>query len=321
MAAKQPLSPFFVSFGAEPFFLDRDLTRLRKWAGRTVVQMDGDGLGDYDLVSACEAYGLDGAPQLVIVDDAQKVKGDKSLRAYIEGKDRADVRTVLAAIVRSEKLPDVWSVAAKKGRLTEHKKFKTWDNNNEVVRWVEAEADRLELLLAKDVAATLYQHVGYNLYRLFSELTKLKLLVGRSIVTREHVRLTLSPTPTAEPWQVADAAFAQDARKALNLLSVLYRNEGNDANVPLVYALMRQAEKMLLARQLLDKSVPEDDIAGIIGMNPWRCKNFYLPQVRKHTVGGLSSLMSRLCQLDLEVKGSAKSKRTLIELTVLSVAG
>jgi FMN phosphatase YigB (HAD superfamily) len=64
----------------------------------------------------------------------------------------------------------------------------------------------------------------------------------------------------------------------------------------------------------------EEDIAGALGMHPWRCKTFFMPLVQRHKMRDLVSHMTRLRKLDADVKGAARSKRTLVELAVLAIA-
>lgn len=314
-------SPFIISFGAEPYFLDADLERARTWKDRSIVLVDGADISDVELVGICETRQMDDSLRVIIVDEANKVKGDKALKAYIDDKNPKDDSTVLVAILRTDKCPEVWLRAAKKGKLIEHKKLKTWDSNNEVVRWIEGEARRLGLTLGAGIADALFALLGSNLYRIISELQKLQLLVGKETVTTQHIRLVISPVLIATPFQVADAAVNKNLKSAMNLLSVLYKNMGEEANVPITSALMWQVEKLTVVRSLLDQGMSEEDIAGAIGMHLYRFKNSLLPMARKHKLRDLLSMMSRLCTLDENVKGSARSKRTHVELAVLSIAG
>ncbi len=312
---------FVVSFGAEDYFLDRDLEKARAWKDRQVVLVSGEDVKEAEFVGLCETGNLDGTPRVVILDDAQKLKGDKALKSYIAAREPHDNGTVVVAIVRSEKCPAVWNDAAKKGRLIEHKKLKTWDSNNEVVKWIENEARRQGLVLDNGISDTLFQYVGSNLYRLSNELTKLALLVGpNGKVGIEQVALVIAKSQTAEPYQVAEAAFAKDARRAMNTLSTVYRTMGDDAHVPITFSLIRQTEKFVLARSLIDRQTPEDEIATALEMNPWRFKTQFLPVVQRHRLPDLVRLMGRLRKLDVDVKSSAKSKRTLVELAVMSIA-
>ena len=315
------VGPFIVSFGTEEYFLDRDMLRAYTWKDRHVVRVSGSDLDDGDLVGILESGTIDGSPKVVVVDDAHKIKADKALKAYIANKDATDDHVVVVAIVRAEKCPEIWVQAAKKGKLIEHRAFKTYDSNNEVVKWIDKEARSLGLALPKGMSETLYRLVGYNLYRLSSELQKLLLLAdSEGKVTLDHLRLTVAPSPTAEPYEVAESAFMKDRKKALNTLSTVYRAMGDEAHVPIAFSLIRQAEKVLLARSLVDQSKDEEEVAGALGMHPWRYRTHFAPIVQRHKVPDLIRYMRILRKLDLDVKSSARSKRTLVELAVLNIA-
>jgi DNA polymerase III delta subunit len=106
----------------------------------------------------------------------------------------------------------------------------------------------------------------------------------------------------------------------MNLLSTLYKSEGDKAHVPIAYALMKQIEKLMAARYMLDAGMSAEDIASALGMHPWRFKTAMLPKVQKHEMRDLIQHMKKTALLDAGVKGSTHSKRTLVELTVLSIA-
>ena len=320
-------SPFIVSFGEEEFLLDRDLQSYRSQPDRTVTILDGDGLEDHDLVTICETNIIDlddpaaTKPRIVVVDDAQEVKAEKALRAYVEKKDSKDLSVVLALIVRDPKLPSIWTKLGSKGAVREHKKFKTFETNNEVVKWMLEEARSIGLSLDSRTATGIFQVVGYDLYRISNELQKLLLLAGSGVpVTIEHIKLVLTQGNSVEPYHVADAVAAKDPKKAMNALSSLYRTTGEDPAVPVAYSLMRQVEKLLVARTMLDRGAGPEEVAGQLNMHPWRCKSFFLPLVGKHTRDGLIRAMHRLCKLDVEIKSGSLSKRTRLELAVLSIA-
>lgn len=320
-------TPIVVSFGEEGFFLDHDFNQFRDQPQRTVVALDGADLTDEELVSICSTISVDlddpanTKPRVVVVDDAHKFKAEKAMKAYVEGKAPDDYGCVLALIFRSEKLPSFWAKQGSKVTVREHKKLKTWDNNNEVIRWLLEEAKRLKLSLDAKMAAGMFQIAGDDLYRLSSELRKLLLLVGPGVpVTVDHLKLVLSPGTTAEPWTVAEAAFAKNPKKAINALSSLYRYSTDDPSIPVMGAMMRQAEKLLVARSMMDRGASPEDVAARLGMHPFRFKMSLLPHVEKHTQRGLTLAMQNLCKLDVDLKRTSHSRRTLLELTVIDLA-
>ncbi len=317
------LSPVVVSFGDEDFFLDRDHADFRKQPDRAVICVDGDDLkGDYELVSICETRTMESKPRVIVVDNANKVKPEKAMKAYLEKKSAKDTDVVLALVHRDVKLPVFWSKLGDKVVIQERKKLKTFETNNEVVKWISDELRRQGLKADDRIANVIFMGTGTDLYRVTNEIQKLKLLVGAgNTVTVEHLQSILTIGSTVDVWQVVDAAANKEAKKAVNLLSSLYKYASDEPSILLAYSLMKQAERMLVACSLLSRGTPEDEVASRVGMHPWRCKTFFAPMVRKHTVGSLTRTMQDLCKLDVEIKRTTHSKRTLLELAILRFAG
>lgn len=323
---KGPVASYYVFFGEEDYFLDKAIDFVQRWPDREVVRLDAsEGLSEEELVDILETQTIDDVKRTIVVDYANKLKESKAkvLRHYVDTRASGQGE-VLVAIVRSGKLSDLWSGIGAKGKLAEHKKFKPWPDKtgkNDYERWIETEAKRFGLGLESGVPELIYQMTGESLYRISNELRKLLLLVGNgNKVSKQHVISVIAVTPNALPKDVVEAAFAKNPKQAMNSLSLLFRSEGDSASVPLVYSMMRETQKYLTARYLLDKGASQDEIATAVGMHPYRCKISLLPHLKKHDQRSLISLMQRLCKLDRDVKSSSISKRTLVELTVLSIA-
>lgn len=313
--------PFVVSFGQEDFYLDQDLEKARRTKNRHVITLDGDSVTEDELVSICEARSFDRKPRLVVLDNAQKFKSTKGeLARYIEDKNPSDVATVLVAIVRAPQLGNLWTKAAGKGRVAEHQTYKPWERNKTISR-VGREAGKLKLKLAPGVADLMLRVTGDNLRQVVSELRKLVHLVGEEgEVTRADVAKIITQVYPAEPFDVAKAAASRNPRKAMTAFSFLYKHMGVGACVVVTASLQRLVEKLLVARQLLDEGVSVDAIAGHLDQRPYPFKKNFLPMVKRHSVTQLLAQMKILCRLEAHVKGGSRSKRTHVELAILSLA-
>lgn len=116
------------------------------------------------------------------------------------------------------------------------------------------------------------------------------------------------------------ASFAAIAlMRAGERVSLLYQDMGDGAAVPIAISLMVQAEKLLVARQMLDEHKSVEEIASRYGMSPFGFKKNIMSTLLKHDVKHLLEHMQRLAKLDVEVKGMSQSKRTLVELAVLTI--
>jgi DNA polymerase III delta subunit len=320
LTSRPPRVGFLVSYGAEDFFLDLEIEGARRWSKREPFLFDGEDITEAELISRIETVSYEG-PRTIIVDNAQKIKLSKMMKGFLDERSKTDTTTVLLAIVRGDKLPSGWAQVAEKGESFEAKKFKPWQTSD-ILRWIDAESAKYSVKLGSEVSAILLRWVDVDLYRLSNEIRKLAIFVGANgTVTKDHLELVVSKTPSATCFQVAEAAISKKASLAINLFSILYKNEGAECLVPTTNALMRQVEKALVVRRSFDRGVDADLTAASVGLD---AKKFPFKQlveaVKKHTVSELINHMSKLCKLDIDVKGVASSKRTLVELAVLAIA-
>jgi DNA polymerase III delta subunit len=321
VTSRPPRVPFLVAYGAENFLLDKEIQRARKWPGRDVFLIEGEDITEGKLISVLSEGSLGGTPITIVLDNAQKVKLGKPMKAFVESKSKSDTSTVLVAVARTEKVPAGWSDVAEKGEISESPKFKPW-MVDPIIRWIETEASTHQVKLAEGVAKALLYFVDSDLYRLSNEVRKLAIFVGPDgIVQKEHLNLVLSATPGATVFQVAEATMSKNKVEAMNTFSRLYKNEGSGCLVFMTSTLMKQVERALIVRRQLDRGVDADLVAASVGLD---AKKFPYRQLsesaRKHTVRELVGHMGRLCRLDADVKGAATSKRTLVELAVLAIA-
>jgi len=320
-------TPVTVSYGEESFFLDRDLNSFRDQPNRSVVVLDGANTNDAELASTCATLIVDlddpasTKPRAVVVDNAHKFKPEKAMKAYLEGKGPKDLGCVLALVVRGDKPLVFWSKLGDKVTLLERKKLKTFDSNNEVVKWIEQEVKLAKLTIDYRTANIMFHAGGGDLYRLASEIQKLRLIVpAGTAITLDHLKLVMTPGSNVDQWTVADAAFDKNTKKALNALSSLYKFVAEDPAISVLYAMMKQAERLFVTRSLLDSGVAHDEIASRIGFHPYRFKQTLLQQAGKHSKRKLASVMQNLCKLDVDLKSTSRSKRTLVEMAILDLA-
>lgn len=318
-------APFVVAYGEEEFLLDRVVALGRSWKDRHVVYLDGDGMDDFEVVSYCETSAYDARLRVVVLDNANKVKETKSasLVAYVEGKAADDDSVVLVAVLRSDKLAKVWQMAAAKGRQEHCKKLKAWETDAVKAR-IADEAMRLKLKLDDDVPDLFLAYFGDNLRRVANELQKLSLIAVDGKVTKKEVALVVAPDlpmPIDQlKFEVVRVATNKEPKKALRLVALLFKTLGDDAARMITASLLSEIEKLIQTRQMLDHNVEIKTIAEALGIPPYPVQKDIAPRARKHTVPDLLRQMNKLCRLDAQVKGAARSKRTLVELAVLSIA-
>jgi DNA polymerase III delta subunit len=316
--------PFHVAYGEDAFMLGRHLAFGKSFKNRDVIQLDGAVVSEEELVSVCESFSLGGQDRVVVLDNAQKLRG-KGLSKYIQEKERTDLATILVAVVRAKTLPDPWSKIGSKGQTVCFQELGPF-GEKQARKLMADEAERLGIKLDVAVPGLFWRYGVKSSGRICNELSKLAVLIGpRGTVKEEHLKLVLSAIPSVDTYQavqLAEATFRFQVKTAMGKLSSLYKHLGDGVSVLIVSQLMKQAERYYLARRMLDAGDTVEIVAHRFGMGGNRefyFKKDVLPAVQKRTAASLLKHMKSLCELDVKVKGPAPSKRSLVELTVLSI--
>lgn len=311
---------FNVFYGEENYLLDRELRQALAWPGRDVVNLDGPETTEDAIVEALGDLPLDQERgTIVVVDNAEKVKVKAGLIAYANQRDGKDKSSLLVAICRSPQISKGWAEVAQKGRVTEHVKFKPWEKNKIKERLFK-EVELLELTLEDAAFDILFRLHGEQTTCMINEVRKAAYLLEKGATVSRDVVLSICARRYAvAPWDVAEAAFAKDSKRAMRAVSMLFQDRGEEALVPIVASMMKQLEQLLILRSLLDQQQTPEAMGAALGIHPFRVQKD-LPTVKKHTVPRLLEQMKKLCDLEAQIKGAATAKRTLVELAVLSLA-
>lgn len=314
--------PFIVAFGDEEFLLDRLIQgRKTAWKGRQITVLNGSTVTEERFISACETVSFfDDGGRAVILDNAQDMETSKELAAFLQRRDPKDTSVLVLIVLREKKMGSVWNDAVKKGTAVEYAKCKPWETEKVLSRYTD-EAAVLGLKLDKGVVEAFHTYLGDNLRGAVNELKKLSYIVAPGEkITKAHVFSVIAPDRPAEAYEVADLALQKRLKDAMFKTSLVFTYLGEGAAVPITSGLMRQVERMLVARQMLDKGDGSAVLAVRFNVPEFVCKKNIIPVAQKHTVPVLLRHMQNLCKLDSQVKGAARSKRTLVELAVLSIA-
>jgi DNA polymerase III delta subunit len=318
--AKSKLVRFTVFYGGETYLLDRELYRGKNWPGRLITELDGASSSEEEVISALEVRPFDGSEVAVILDNAQQMKVGKEFPAFVENCDPKDTSVVLVAIFRKPTLTGVWSKLGDKGRVIEHRSYKPWETE-EIFKRLNREAGSHGLTLTQPAFKVLMMVYGENLQGATNEIQKLSFVIGKGgDITREHVLSVCPRQVPVMPWDVSDAAASKSLKQALKNTALLFKYMGEGAAVPIVASLMRQTERLLIGRSMLDQGKSKEAIGAALGMKPYAVEKQLLPSLQKHTCSALQMQMEMLCELETKVKGASQSKRTLVELAVHQLA-
>lgn len=203
-------------------------------------------------------------------------------------------------------------------RVHDIKALKTFDNNNEVIKWIMVEGRRFNIDLSR-VAGALYINNGKRLRKIHSEIRKLAALTkSGEIVSPQVARSVLCFSADLTPKQVVDAVIDGNARLALGYYDKL--QEKADETGWIIAYMQYHVLQQLRMEKLHEKGVPYNDAAAKLNVHPFVYKKMLEKRLGLWTSESLLESVSALCDLDLEHKSGNKAARLGLEAEIVRLS-
>jgi len=203
-------------------------------------------------------------------------------------------------------------------RIHSIKALKTFDNNNEIIKWILVEGRRSNIDLSR-VAGALYINNGKRLRKIHSEIQKLIALTEPGdIVSPEVARSVLCFSADLTPKQVVDAMIDGNARLALGYYDKL--QEKADETGWIISYMQFHVLQQLRMEELHRKGVEHNDSAAKLSVHPFVYKKMLEKRLGLWTSESLLNSVSALCDLDLEHKRGNKAARLGLEAEIIRLS-
>ena len=180
---------------------------------------------------------------------------------------------------------------------TEYKELAEPDEQS-LIKWLTEQARAKNGELSTSDARYLIDRLGLNQQLLSNEIAKL--LTYSPKVTRETIDLLTEPTPQSTVFQLLDAAFAGNSKRAL----AIYQEQRAGKAEPIAIIGMLAWQLHILAVVVTAGQRSDSEIAQKAKINPYVlrksrqiAKNLTLPKIRQ--------LISQLLELDINLKTTA----------------
>jgi DNA polymerase-3 subunit delta len=179
-------------------------------------------------------------------------------------------------------------------KSTDFREFKEFDPGG-LARWLVQEAAAKEGKISSSDANYLVQRVGANQQLLANELEKL--LLHDAQISRQSIDLLTEATPQSTIFELLEAAFAGNAKRAMQL----YREQRQlKVEPPQIVAMLAwQLHVLALIKAARDRSA--DAIAGEAKLSPYVVKKSQ-SIARKLTLAELKTLVGDLLDIDVRSK-------------------
>lgn len=197
-------------------------------------------------------------------------------------------------------------------------KLKTYDNNNEVVKWILKEGERLNIDLSR-IASALFVNCGSSLRKIASEVEKISVTVSKgSVVSPEEARGLMCFSAELNPQQIVDAICDGHATKALVFYDKL--QEANDETGWIIAYLQRFMIQQLKLEILISRKASDEEASAALGVHPFIFKKMLMTRQSLWSKNYILGSLDRLCDLDTDHKAGRVSARFGLELEIARLA-
>ncbi len=196
-------------------------------------------------------------------------------------------------------------------------KLKAYDDNNEVVYWIEKEGEQHNIDLS-NVAVHLFVSCGNCLQKLSSEIEKLAdFSVEGSTVTHEIVYKIVGFSAELTPKSIIDAISRGRTGLAVSLLSLL-QERGDESGWVISY-MQHHLTQILKMKLMSQNNEKEDRIITSLGVSPFVYRKFLFDHMKIWSVKSLRESLEFFCELEVLHKRGVPAA-TLLELEIVRLS-
>ena len=222
-----------------------------------------------DVINACRRYPMFSEKQVVIIKEAQDLKGIDKLEAYVEKplpstllfvayKDKkVDGRTKLAKLLKDKAV-----------LMTTKKMY-----DNALPEWTNELVKEKGFSITKKALFLLIDHIGNDLARLSNEIDKLALnLKDRSQISEDDIEKFVGVSKEFNVFELQQAIAQRDLYKAIRIVQYFGSNP-KAAPLQLVFpSLYNFFSKVQVVYSVSSRD--EKTVASAIGVNAWFVKDY-----------------------------------------------
>ena len=300
--------PLYLLMGDEPYYpelvcdaiLQHCIPEEEKDFNETVCY--GGEVTAAQVVTAARRFPMMAERQLVVVKEAQQMKGIEELAFYCAEPLDSTVLVILLHGASVDKRKAFYKAAQKIGEVVDSPALRDY----EIPNWILSYYNARGLQIDPQAAALLAESVGTDLSTIVVETDKLTkaLPEGARRVTVEDIERNVGISRQFSIFELTRELSYRHATKALTIAAHL----GNGAKFAMpaaISALYTHFNRILKYGALLERDrqpSPEDKARALAGLNPYFYKE-YDTAVRNYPVRKAMAAVSMLCDYDYLAKG------------------
>lgn len=318
LLTKEPLSPLYLFYGEEAYFMQRAVALVRARLGENPA-VQTFYAGEDPLEQVLEAWGsasLFAERQLVVLKSAGPLPAADRERLATEAELRDESQPLVVCVQGRVNLSQKFFAAcAKRGFVGEFRS----PFINQIPGWAQRFARERGVRLNAEAASYLADHIGTDLLALSTEIDKLVAYAFPATeIDQAAVRQCTGDLHQHSAFDLADALGRRNSRRAVRLVQEVLSDEKRA--LPALHALVGHFRRLWQVKDLSDANTPSSQIERVVGLRGQRLRAL-VEQSRVFSGADLRRILRHASQLDLALKSSPTSPRLLFDAFILDACG
>lgn len=299
--------PLYFLYGDEPYFIDRIANYIEKHAlsdaekGFNQTVLYGKETQPLDLLDILMRYPMMGQQQVVILKEAQEMKGWKELENYFDRPMQSTIFVICYKNPKFDKRTKVYKNLNKNGVVMTSKRL----YENQVPTWIQDHVNEKGLSIDQKASQLLTQYLGTNLAKIDGELEKLEINIEKgATITTEHIEKNIGISKDYNVFELTSSLAKKEASKAYEIVHYFSANPKNHPLVMTLGNLYTYFSNVYLLNYVTTKGKKDYDIAASMNIpNKGFLIKEYKIAARNYGKQKLENIIHLLHQYDLRSKG------------------
>ena len=298
--------PIYYLMGEESFYIDKIsdyiaenvLTPEERDFNMTV--MYGTDVTGKDVVEVARRYPMMSEHQVVIVKEAQKLKGLEPLEKYVEKPLASTILVFCHKYGVADRRKKVYSEMAKVGVVFESKKLRDRDLIPFIGKYLQARGASIDPKSEQIIADS----IGPDLNRLTSELDKvlIALPADDKRVTPEVVERQIGVSKDFNTFELRDAIVNRNVYKANQIANYFDINPKAGSFYQILPLLFNYFQNLIIAFYCPQRGSQEAVAKWLDLKSPWAAKD-YMTGMRNYSGMKTLRIISKIREIDAKSKG------------------
>ena len=298
--------PIYYLMGEESFYIDKIsdyiaenvLTPEERDFNMTV--MYGTDVTGKDVVEVARRYPMMSEHQVVIVKEAQKLKGLEPLEKYVEKPLASTILVFCHKYGVADRRKQVYSEMAKVGVVFESKKLRDRDLIPFIGKYLQVRGASIDPKSEQIIADS----IGPDLNRLTSELDKvlIALPADDKRVTPEVVERQIGVSKDFNTFELRDAIVNRNVYKANQIANYFDINPKAGSFYQILPLLFNYFQNLIIAFYCPQRGSQEAVAKWLDLKSPWAAKD-YMTGMRNYSGMKVMQIISKIREIDAKSKG------------------